>query len=143
MANVTPKEEKQLRQGFDELIRDVEGLFKEAPIQKERQKPETTALGNLTAVAQTASCLKEIELFLQYQAARDFKKWEGDHRFASNLVKRLVPGGIVETSARRAADACETEDDRVEDLKVWQATQYLGFVRRKFQYLEEFMGGSK
>lgn len=142
---ITPAEEQALRRWFKPLIEDVEKLLGESPIYG-GPGLDTTALSGLGAVAQTASCLKEVALFVQYQASRD-RRWT-EAAFAMNLGKRLAEGGLIEQAVSRAV---KTLDRQVEDndqlhneqLKVWLAVQYFGFLRRKFMYLKRVGDGGE
>jgi undecaprenyl pyrophosphate synthase len=145
---IEPRVEHELRRCFDALIRDVEQLFAESKIHQARSKPETTTLSNLVAVAQTATCLKELELFIQYQAARDVKKWDSDHRFATNLLKRFGEQSLIRQQVKQAVKTLKDKKEgnkeiEEEHLATWLAVQYLGFVRRKYQYLSKFDGGGR
>ena len=132
---IKPRAEKQLKLSFHDLISDVEKLFEESAIHK-GGGPETTALANLVAVAQTVSCLKQLELHIQYQAAREPKKWQEGHRFAANLLKRIGESGIVAQKADQARKQLGSDDaSSPEALRTWLAVQYLGFVRRKYLFL--------
>jgi hypothetical protein len=137
MITISASEEKELRRTFSALIADVERLFDESRIHL-GGGPETTALGNLVGVAQTASCLKEVELFIQYQTARDTKKWEEGHHFGTTLVKRFSDSGVVAQQAQRAISQLkESRTSGEEELRTWLAVQYLGFVRRKYLFLSK------
>ena len=84
--------EKNLRKKFGELITDVESLLEQSPIHKNNSDYKTK-LSNLIGAAKSSSCLKQIELFVQYQAARE-RDFREDH-FAENLLTRLAPGGKI------------------------------------------------
>ena len=123
------KAEKKVRKEFGKLIEDVEALLKDSPIHKSRGEYKTK-LSNLINAAKTSSCLKQIELFVQYQAARekDFR----EVNFATNLLKRLDPTkGIIATTIREI-----TEGDQ-DELQIWTTVQYLGFLRKKYMFNKE------
>ncbi len=129
---IDARTEKQARKQFGRLIQDAEKLLEASPIH-EGGTDFKTKLSNLINAAKSSSCLKQIELFVEYQAARDNDPKRGfrEKGFAVNLLERLNPTkGIIADTGQHIAGADQDE------LQVWLAVQYLGFLRKKYMFLK-------
>ena len=113
------------------LIEDARGFLDKHPIHKEGKDIGTTALRNVLDAALAASCLEEVQAFVEYQIGRDAKKWL-QAGFGTGLLGRLGPEGVARTQAARLAGGFPAEQQ--DDLALEVAVRWLGFLYRYYRY---------